>query len=179
MQVWESDQVCLVVFGYREDGVSNLLDVDCSGEGGLLGIVSLEVDTMFFIVDMVGRYRRMVTIEYLLDILTFQRTRNHKPDLLRNQLRRPSSIHPLPKEQLSQKGIQRFFLISKLLTATSILLFQRTKEPLQYQQSALLRIGFVSWRDENRRVFRPVRGEFHEGGGGQDEWRGSQGREIA
>ena len=90
----------------------------------------------------------------------------YKPHLLRNKLRRTSSIFPLPKEQLSQKGIQRLLLISKLVTPTSILLLQCAQEPFQYQQCALLWVGFVGWRDEYRGVFCPVGGEFDEGRGG-------------
>jgi hypothetical protein len=67
MQVWKSDEVCFVVSGYGEHSVANLLDIDCSGEGGLLGIVSLQIDAMFLIRDMVGRDRRMMTtsVRYL------------------------------------------------------------------------------------------------------------------
>ena len=43
--------------------MSNLLDVDSGRERGLLRIVSFQVDAVFFIVNVVGRYRRVMTIK--------------------------------------------------------------------------------------------------------------------
>ncbi len=39
----ERDEVVFVVFGEVEDGVSDLLDVDCARERGFLGIVALQL----------------------------------------------------------------------------------------------------------------------------------------
>lgn len=133
MQVRESDQVCLVICWYRENGMPDLLDVDSARERCLLRIVSLQVDAMVFIMDVVRCDGRMVTVEKLLVVISCQWTGKYKPDLLRNKLRRTSLILPFPKEQLSQEGIQRFLLIPKLLTPTRILLFQRTEKPFQHQ----------------------------------------------
>src|SRR6266536_6311313 len=102
-----------------------------------------------------------------------------EPDLLRNQLRSPSSINQFSQEELSQKGIQWLLLITKLITATSILLLQCAQKPLQNQECALLRIFLCCWRDEDGGVFCPVRGELGERGGGEDEWWGGQRGEIA
>ena len=41
MEGWESDEVGFVVGGYGEEGVADLFDVDCSGEGGFLGVIAL------------------------------------------------------------------------------------------------------------------------------------------
>ena len=38
---WEGDEVGFVVGGYGEEGVADLFDVDCSGEGGFLGVIAL------------------------------------------------------------------------------------------------------------------------------------------
>ena len=38
---WEGDEVGFVVGGYGEEGVADLFDVDCSGKGGFLGVITL------------------------------------------------------------------------------------------------------------------------------------------
>lgn len=55
---------------------------------------------------------------------------------------------------------------------------QGSKEPLQNQQSPLLRIGLLSRGHENGGVFGPVGGVLGEGGCGQDEGRSCQRRQI-
>ena len=130
MQVREGDKVCFVVGGDGEYSVPNLLDIDCPRKRGLLRIVSLQIDPMFLIRDMVGGDRRMMTISFRGD--KYSAMSGYEPDLLRHKLRCASLILPLPKEQFAQERVQRLLLISKLLTPTCILLFQRTQEPLQY-----------------------------------------------
>lgn len=49
----ESDKVVLVELIDVQDGVTNLLDVDGSTERGLLGVVSLEADTVLLVPDAV------------------------------------------------------------------------------------------------------------------------------
>ena len=41
MEGGEGDEVGFVVGGYGEEGVPDLFDVDCAGEGGFLGVVAL------------------------------------------------------------------------------------------------------------------------------------------
>ena len=59
----EGDEVVLVELVNVEDGVTNLLDVDGSTERGLLGVVSLEADTVLLVPDAVcGNWRVVATL---------------------------------------------------------------------------------------------------------------------
>lgn len=111
--------------------MANLLHVDRSREGGFLRIVALEVNTMLLVRDLVC-CDRWVMAEFMLETGLY-RDSGYEPDLLRNQLCSASLIYPFPQEELAQEGVQRFLLISKLVTSTSILLLQCAQEPLQHQ----------------------------------------------
>lgn len=43
MESWDGDEVGFVVFWNSEEGMTDLFDVDCAGEGGFLGIVAFEL----------------------------------------------------------------------------------------------------------------------------------------
>ena len=43
MKSWNSDKVGFVVFRNSEKGMTDLLDVDGTGEGGFLGVVAFEL----------------------------------------------------------------------------------------------------------------------------------------
>lgn len=67
MQRREGDEVCVLLarlggVGNCQEGVADLLDVDGLGEGGLLGIVALEMDFGLGVRDAVCRRRRVVAM---------------------------------------------------------------------------------------------------------------------
>lgn len=84
----------------------------------------------------------------------------YSPNLLRNQLRRPSSIFPPSQEELSEERIQRLLLATQLLVPTAVLLPQGTEKPLEHEQGALGWVGLGRRRNEQRWVFGPVGGVF-------------------
>ncbi len=163
MQVGEGDEVCFVVGGDGEYGVSNLLDVDCPRKGGFLRIVSLRIYSMLLVRDMVGGDRRVVTSSVVRDYSSSM-CNGHEPDLLRYELCCTSFILPLSKEQFAQERVQRLLLISELLTSTGILLLQRAQEPLQHQQCPFLWILLLRRGDKNARMLCPVRRELYQRG---------------
>lgn len=63
MQIWEGDEVRLVECWYREDCVSDLLDVDCAREGCLLRIVAFQVYAVLLICDSVCGDRRVMAAD--------------------------------------------------------------------------------------------------------------------
>lgn len=65
---------------------------------------------------------------------------DREPDLLRHQVSCPRIVLPPSQKQLPEERIQRLLFAPQLLVPTAVLLFERAEEPLQHQQSALLRI---------------------------------------
>ena len=65
MEIWETDEVGFIVSRYGKNSMSNLLHIDCSGKGGLLGIIALQIDAMFLIRDIVGCSWRVVTSKFV------------------------------------------------------------------------------------------------------------------
>jgi len=100
-------------------------------------------------------------------------------NLLANQLGSASLINPLAEKQLAEERIKGLLLATQLLIARGILLLQRTEEPLEHKQRALLRIGLAGGRYEQRRVLRPVGAELDKRRRAEDERRGGHGRQVA
>ena len=130
MQVGEGDEIGFVVGRDGEDGVTDLLDVNGAREGCFLRVVALQLYAVGGIGDVVCCDWGMVAM--LLNRVSFytctvlghlKLEEGIIPNLFTNQPRLPLPINPLPQKQLPEKWIQRFLLIPKLLTATSILLF--------------------------------------------------------
>lgn len=99
--------------------------------------------------------------------------------MLRNELGLAHVIYPLSEEQFTQKWVQGLLLITKLVATASILLLQRAQEPLQNQESTLLRILFLCRCAEYAWVLSPIRGELSEGCRGENKRRCGQGGEIS
>lgn len=91
------------------------------------------------------------------------------PDLLTEQLGlsevRVAVGEPLAEEEFTQEGVQRFFLASQLLATTAVLLVKGSEEPLEDEESSLLRIGLLGGSDEDGGVFGPVGRVLSKGGG--------------
>lgn len=66
MQVWEGDEIGLVECWYREDRVSDLLDVYCAREGRLLRVVAFQVYAVLLICDSVCGDRRVMAVDIYL-----------------------------------------------------------------------------------------------------------------
>lgn len=101
-------------------------------------------------------------------ISTRYREQNHGivPHLLAGQFCCPGIILPLSKKEFPQERVQRFLLVSVLLTPAGILLFQGRQEPLEHEKSSFRRVQFFGGGDENGRVLAPIRAELGQACGG-------------
>lgn len=110
---------------------------------------------------------------------TLSLERAYVPDLFTNEMCRSCLVLPLSQEQLAQEWIQRLFLTSQLVAPATVLLLQRTEEPLQDEQCPFSRIIFLACRcDKDGGVFSPVGGEFDERRRGEDERGRGHGGEV-
>ncbi len=68
--------------------------------------------------------------------------------MLADQLSRPAIVLPLAQEELAQEGVERFLLVSILLTPTSVLLLESGQEPFKDEQGSLGGIWLLGGGDE-------------------------------
>lgn len=188
VQGGEGDEVgFLLAFlggGDGQDGVADLLDVDCAGEGGLLGVVALEVDAGWEVCDGVGCCWRVVAVGVFLVknacLVCGMSTRICiLPNLLADELRGAGLVLPFSEEELAEEGVEGLLLVAVLLGAGGVLLLEGGDEPLGDEQGALAGVGLLRGGGEDGGVLAPVGGELCQGGGGEDEGRRGQGGEVA
>lgn len=185
VQRGQRDEVRLLVArgrGDGEDGVSDLLNVDGLGEGGLLGIVTLEMNAGWEIGDAVGGSGWVMAVIARLSAREACREARRyaaSPDLLAYELCGAGVILPLAQEQLAQERVQGLLLVAVLLAAGSVLLLQGGEEPLENQHGTLLRIGLLGGGGEDGGVLAPVGAVLGEGDAGEDERRCGQAGQVA
>lgn len=89
------------------------------------------------------------------------------------------TFNPFSQKQFAQERVERFFLAAQFLAAGAVLLVQGAQEPFHHEHGSLLWIGLARRGNEERGVFTPVGRVFSQGGGREDERRGSQGGEVS
>jgi hypothetical protein len=155
------------------------LDVDGSLEGGLLRVVALQLDAMLAVPDAVSGHGWMMTEHVALANRAQAYRSVPVPDLFADELCRACLVLPLAQEQLTQERVKGLLLAAKLLAATGVLLLERADEPLHHEHGTFGRVLLSGRCDEYGRVFCPVRREFGERLGGEDEGRRRHRREVA
>ena len=99
--------------------------------------------------------------------------------MLAEQFGHASFVFPLSQKEFAEEGIERLLLIAVLLAPASVLLLESGQEPLEHQDGALCRIGFLGRGGEDCRVLAPVGAKLGQAGSGEDERRRGETRKIA
>lgn len=151
MEAREGDEVVFVVGVKVEDGVADLADVDGAAERGFLRVVAGEVHAVRGVADVVGCDRRVMR------------------DLLADEGGCAALVFPFAEEELAEERVQGLLLAAEFFVTTGVLLFEGAEEPFEHEQHSFLRVLLGGGGDKEVGHLSPVRREFGEGGGGEDE----------